>query len=88
MHTLTIWTLVLAGAIVVVLATYLIAVAVQLSRASRHLEALAAGLVRVQDNVGPLEEKLATIAGALSALQTQFERVDRNLRATKNALGE
>lgn len=88
MEILTIWTLVLAAAIVLVLATYLIAVAVQLHRASRHLEALAGGLTRVRENAAPLEEKLTTIAGALSALETQFAEADRHLAATNEALGD
>jgi len=84
----TTWTLILAAAIVAVLAVYLIAVAVQLHRASRHLTALAAGLVRVKNNAAPLEEKLTTIAGALSALDTQFKEVDDHLAATTKALGD
>lgn len=87
-ETLTLWSLVLAGAIVLVLAVYLIAVAVQLHRASRHLAALADGLVQVRTNAGPLDEKLATVAGALSALHARFERVDDHLRATQDALGD
>lgn len=83
---LTLWTLVLAGAIVLVLAVYLIAVAYYLLQACRHLEKLAAGLVAIRDNAGPLEERITTIAGALSALQTEFEDVDRNLGATAEAL--
>lgn len=84
--TLTTWTLVLAAAIVLVLAVYLIGVAVQLYRASRHLEKLAAGLIQVKTNAAPLEERLTTIAGALSALRTEFDRVDQNLKATADAL--
>ena len=88
MAILTIWTLVLAAAIVLVLAVYLIAVAVQLHRASQHLAALAGGLVRVKNNAAPLEEKLTTIAGALSALDKQFKEVDDHLAATRQALGD
>ena len=62
--------------------------AVQLHRASRHLAALADGLVQVRTNAGPLEEKLTTVAGALSALHARFERVDDHLRATQDALGD
>lgn len=88
MALLTTWTLVLAAAIVLVLAVYLIAVAVKLYQASQHLEALAGGLVRVRDNAAPLEEKLTTIAGALSALEGHFTAVDRHLGAAKDALGD
>lgn len=84
--TLTLWTLVLAGAIVLVLAVYLVAVAYLLLRASQHLEKLAAGLVAIRDNAAPLEERITTIAGALSALENQFQDVDRNLGATAEAL--
>lgn len=83
---LTLWTLSLAGAIVLVLASYLIAVAYCLLRASQHLEKLARGLVAIRDNAGPLEERITTIAGALSALETELEDVDRNLGATAEAL--
>ena len=79
---LTTWTLVLAAAIVLVLAVYLIGVAVQLYRASQHLAMLASGLIQVKKNAAPLEERLTTIAGALSALRSEFERVDGNLRGT------
>jgi len=85
---LTTWTLVLTAAIVLVLAVYLIGVAVQLYRASQHLAKLASGLIQVKTNAAPLEERLTTIAGALSALRSEFERVDGNLRATAEALGE
>ena len=84
--TLTLWTLVLAGAIVLVLAVYLTAIALNLLRASRHLEQLAGGLIQVRDNAKPLESKLTTIAGALSALNTEFSAVDRNLSQTATAL--
>ena len=87
MTILTIWTLVLAGAIVLVLAVYLIAVAIQLLRASRHLAALASGLTQVRNNTAPLEERLATIAGALSALKKEFAAVDEHLRSKVDALG-
>jgi len=85
---LTTWTLVLTAAIVLALAVYLIGVALKLYRASQHLEKLAAGLIRVKTNAAPLEERLTTIAGALSALRSEFERVDGNLRDVANALGE
>lgn len=85
---LTIWTLVLAGAIVLVLAVYLIGVAIQLYRASQHLQKLAGGLVLVRTNAEPLEERLTTVAGALSALQDAFHRVDENLKSTVRALGD
>jgi hypothetical protein len=85
---LTVWTLALAAAIVLVLASYLIGVAVRLYQTSRHLAELAAGLVQVRTNAGPLEQRLATISGALSALADELERVDTNLKATGEALGE
>lgn len=85
---LTTWTLVLAAAVVLALAVYLIGVALKLYRASQHLAKLAAGLIQVKTNAAPLEERLTTIAGALSALRGEFERVDGNLRSTAEALGE
>ncbi len=87
-ETLTLWTLVLTAAIVVVLATYLSGVAFYLLRASQHLDKLAAGLIRVRDNAKPLKERITTIAGALSALSGEFEHVDKNLERTADALGQ
>lgn len=87
MTILTTWTLVLAGAIVLVLAVYLIAVAVKLHRASQHLSALAGGLLQVRNNAAPLEERLTTIAGALSALKKELAAVDEHLGRAQDALG-
>jgi hypothetical protein len=42
----------------------------------------------VKANAAPLEEKLATIAGALSALEETFTEADRHLAATNEALGD
>ena len=85
---LSTWTLALTAAIVLALAVYLIGVALKLYRASQHLGKLAAGLIQVKINAAPLEERLTTIAGALSALRSEFERVDGNLRSTVEALGD
>jgi len=79
---LVICTLVLAAAIVVVLAGYLIGIAIYLYRASRHLEELAQALATVRDNAGPLESHLTTIANALSALENELRTVDANLKKT------
>lgn len=85
-----IWTLVLATAIVLVLAGYLIAIAWYLYRAggSRKslLAQLAGGLVGVAANVKPLDEKIATIAGALGALRDELLTVEQNLGRTADAV--
>lgn len=88
--TLVIWTLVLAGAIVLALAGYLSAIAWYLYRAGggarSHLAKLAGGLEAVAGNAAPLEERINTIAGALSALDQELTVVAANLRRTAEAL--
>ena len=85
-----IWTLVLATAIVLVLAGYLIGIAWYLYRAggSRKslLAQLAGGLTGVAANVKPLDEKIATIAGALAALRDELLTVENNLGRTADAV--
>ena len=85
-----IWTLVLATAIVLVLAGYLIAIAWYLYRAGGSqkslLAQLAGGLVGVAANVQPLDEKIATIAGALGALRDELLTVEKNLGRTADAV--
>lgn len=85
-----IWSLVLATAIVLVLAGYLVAIAFFLHRAggSRKslLAQLAGGLAGVAGHVKPLDEKIATIAGALGALRDELLTVEKNLERTADAV--
>lgn len=78
---LTIASLVLAGAIVGVVAVYLILIFLALKRAADHLQGLAEGLVRVRDDTGPLEDKVRTINGGLQALLDPLLAVNDNLAA-------
>ena len=84
------WTLVLAGAIVLVLAVYLTAIAYFLYRAGgsrrSHLARLADGLVAVRDNAAPLEELLAAAAQALAALRHELQAVDASLTEAAQAI--
>jgi hypothetical protein len=84
------WTLVLAGAIVLVLAVYLTAIAYFLYRAGgsrySHLAQLAGGLVAVRDNAAPLEQQLAAVAKALAALRHELQGVDESLTEAAQAI--
>jgi hypothetical protein len=71
----------LALAIVGVVAIYLILIFIALKRAGDHLEALAGGLVRVQEDTGPLEDKVGTINGGLAGLAPPLLAVNGNLAA-------
>ena len=77
---LTWLTLLVAGAIVAVLASYLILIAAALIRANRNLTKLVGGLQAVRDNTTPLAQDLSTINDAAGALQTRLRAVDENLR--------
>lgn len=76
--TLTLITVLL---VVLALAGYLAAVAWALRDASRSVAAIADGLERVRDDTAPIEEKLVTINGALSALSGGLKVVDGHLGA-------
>jgi len=81
LQTLTIITLVVVALVVAALAGYLIAVAWALRDASRSVAAIADGLEAVQRHTIPVDEKLATINGALSALAGGLKAVDGHLGA-------
>lgn len=72
-------TLVGTLAVVVVLATYLVLVAVALIRADRNLSALIEGLKAVRDNTGPLEHDLAAINDATVTLHDRLKAIDGHL---------
>ncbi len=77
---LTRLTLVVVAAVVAVLATYLILIAVALLRANGNLEKLVGGLTAIRDNTAPLKEDLGTINGAAVALRDGLVRVDAHLQ--------
>ena len=77
---LTWLTLLVAGAIVAVLASYLILIAAALIRANRNLTKLVGGLEAIRDNTAPLAEDLSTINDAAGTLQARLRAIDENLR--------
>ncbi|MEO7270670.1 MAG: hypothetical protein ABIX28_12700 [Vicinamibacterales bacterium] len=81
LQTLTVLTLITTGLVVLALAGYLIAVAWALREASHSVAAIADGLEAVQRHTVPVDEKLATINGALSALAGGLKTVDGHLGA-------
>ena len=81
MKKLLIWlTLLVVGAIVVVLASYLILIATALIRANRNLTKLVSGLQAIRDNTTPLAQDLSTINNAAGTLQGRLKAVDEHLR--------
>lgn len=73
-------TLITVGLVVAVLAGYLIAVAWLLTDARKSIAAIADGLETVRGHTQPLEEKLVTVNGALSALLEGLGVADGHLR--------
>jgi len=72
-------TLVGVALVVVALAGFLALVAVSLLKARRSLTAIADGLEAVAGHTTPLEQKLVTINGALSAFGGGLDLADSNL---------
>jgi hypothetical protein len=66
-------------AVVVVLAGALTLVALALADARRSVSAIADALEAVAGHTAPLEQKLVTINGALSALAGGLDAADRHL---------
>ena len=77
---LTWLTLLVSGAIVAVLATYLILIAAALIRANRNLTKLVGGLEATRDNTTPLAQDLSAINDAAGTLQGRLRAVDEHLR--------
>ncbi len=77
---LTRLTLVVIGAVVAVLAVYLILIAASLLRANRNLAKLVGGLHAIRENTTPLDQDLSTINGAASTLKNRLVTVDEHLR--------
>lgn len=61
------------------LAAYLVAVAVALVEARRNVAGIADALEAVARHTGPLEERLVTINGALSALAAGLDGAEGHL---------
>ena len=79
-------TLGVVAAVVVVLAGYLIAIAVQLWRTRRNVALLADALETVGERTAPLPEKVETIAGALARIDDGFGSVERQLASVADLL--
>ncbi|GAC1556163.1 MAG: hypothetical protein NVS4B8_03740 [Herpetosiphon sp.] len=73
-------TLGLTGVVVGVVATYLILVAVALTRANQNLTKLVGGLEAIRDNTAPLAPDLTAINGAAGTLHDGLLAVDTHLR--------
>jgi hypothetical protein len=90
MTILVVWTIIVAAAIALALASYLTAIAYYLYRAggskASYLAQLAGGLVAVRDNVTPLKDKVATVAEALAALRRALQAVDESLTEAAQAI--
>lgn len=78
---LTLWSVVLAGAVVGLLAAYLIEIARALQRADQNLEALVGGLEAIRDQTAPLKSDLGTINEAAGILETGLAAAGDHLLA-------
>ena len=74
-------TLIIVALVVLVLAIYLIGVIIYLFRAAKHLEVLAGGLKKIENDTVPLSEKLSIINGALDQLHGGLVSVNKHLGA-------
>lgn len=79
-------TLAVVAAVVVVLAGYLIAIAVQLGRTRRNVALLADELEKVGERTGPLPDKIGEIHRALRRVEGGFEAVDGHLSGVAELL--
>lgn len=73
--------------VVLALAGYLIATAWALIAAQRSVAAIADGLEAVQRHTQPLEEKLVTINGAVTALRNGLSAADGHLARAARVCG-
>ena len=86
---LTSITLVLAGAIVLVVAYHLIGIYLNLKKTADNLELLAGGLVQINQNTTPLGEGIGQLNGGLSELLEDFKGALGNLtQLTKSSKDE
>ena len=77
--------LVIVALVVLALAGYLTLVAFALHDARRSVAAIADALEAVARHTAPLEQKLVTINGALSALAGGLDAADQHLRRAGRA---
>ncbi|EAR16103.1 hypothetical protein [Robiginitalea biformata] len=84
--TLFIATIIIVTLLVLVLVVYLVLIIVALRRAGTHLEGLAGGLQKIQDDTSPLGEKVGVINGALEKLHGGLSSVDSHLVAIAKVL--
>ena len=66
--TLFIATIIIVALLVLVLVIYLVLIIIALRRAGTHLKGLAGGLQKIQDDTGPLEEKVDVITVPVAAV--------------------
>ena len=78
---LTVITLVLVLAIVLLVAYHLIGIFIALKRGADHLENLAGGLSKVRDDTKPLNAKIDTVNAGLSDLVAPLLGANGNLAA-------
>lgn len=83
---LTSITLVLAGAIVLVVAYHLIGIYLNLKKTADNLELLAGGLVQINQNTAPLGEGIGQLNGGLSELLEDFKGALGNLTQLTKSL--
>ena len=82
-------TLILAGAIVLVVAYHLIGIYLNLKKTADNLELLAGGLVQINQNTAPLGEGIGQLNGGLSELIEDFKGALGNLtQLTKSSKEE
>ncbi len=82
-------TLILAGAIVLVVAYHLIGIYLNLKKTADNLELLAGGLVKINQNTAPLGEGIGQLNGGLSELIEDFKGALGNLtQLTKSSKEE
>jgi hypothetical protein len=73
-------TLILTTAVIAVIATYLILIAVALIRANRNLAQLVEGLEAIRDNTRPLARDLGQVNDAAAALHNRLASVNDHLQ--------
>jgi X-X-X-Leu-X-X-Gly heptad repeat protein len=82
-------TLILAGAIVLVVAYHLVGIYLNLKKTADNLELLAGGLVQINQNTAPLGDGIGQLNGGLSVLLEDFKGALGNLtQLTKSAKDE
>ena len=72
-------TLILAGAIVLVVAYHLIGIYLNLKKTADNLELLAGGLIQINQNTAPLGDGIGQLNGGLSVLLEDFKGALGNL---------